>query len=393
MASLYRPTYTKAEPNAGIRLTRKVRKWYGKFRDAAGKVRCVPLCEDKTVAMAMLTDLIRSERLCQAGMLDPFAGHLSQLIDHHLRDYELYLNARARDPKHIAETLRTIRNVAKACSAELLADLQNASDRLERYLAERRQAGASHRTINADLVAVRAFCRWLVRRRRMHDDPTLGLQRLNEDEDPRVERRAITDEEIERLLVAVCRSSRVVGCLGGRDRAILYLVALRTGLRRGELRSLTLNSFDFTGVPAIVTLRASKSKRRRADTLPLPSSVVHAVREYLAGRSADEPVWPGSWWRISAKMLRLDLADAGIAAEDSEGLVVDFHALRTTFITGIARAGIAPAVVQKLARHSDVNLTLGTYTRLQMTDLAGAVDKLPTIDSITAGSLANDSAA
>ncbi len=194
MASLYRPTYTKAGPNAGIRVTRKVRKWYGRYRDSAGKLRCVPLSEDKTVAMAMLTDLIRGERLRQAGMLDPMANHLSQPIEHHLRDYEVHLYARARSPKHIAETLRIIKNVTKAISAELLADLQNTTDRLEMYLAQRRQAGASHRTVNADLAAVRAFCRWLVQRQRMHNDPTLGLQRLNEDEDPRVERRALTEE-------------------------------------------------------------------------------------------------------------------------------------------------------------------------------------------------------
>ena len=32
---------------------------------------------------------------------------------------------------------------------------------------------------------------------------------------------------------------------------------------------------------------------------------------------------------------------------------------------------------QRLARHSDINLTMGAYTRMGMQDLAGAVNSLP----------------
>jgi hypothetical protein len=73
----------------------------------------------------------------------------------------------------------------------------------------------------------------------------------------------------------------------------------------------------------------------------------------------------------------MDLLNAGIEPEDDEGRVVDFHGQRTTFITGLARAGVAPATAQRLARHSDINLTMGVYTRLDMEDLAGAVNNLP----------------
>jgi hypothetical protein len=75
-------------------------------------------------------------------------------------------------------------------------------------------------------------------------------------------------------------------------------------------------------------------------------------------------------------MLRLDLAEAGIAPEDDQGRIIDFHGQRMTFITALARAGVPPATAQKLARHSDINLTMGTYTCLQMADLAVAVGKL-----------------
>jgi hypothetical protein len=107
--------------------------------------------------------------------------------------------------------------------------------------------------------------------------------------------------------------------------------------------------------------------------------VADTVQNYLVGRPTDEPLWPGSWWNRAAEMLRLDLAEAGIAPEDDQGRIVDFHGQRMTFITALARVGVPPAIAQKLARHSDINLTMGTYTRLQMADLAEAVGKLPVL--------------
>ena len=79
-------------------------------------------------------------------------------------------------------------------------------------------------------------------------------------------------------------------------------------------------------------------------------------------------------------MLELDLQEAEIAPVDANGLVVDFHGHRTTFITELARSGVPPAVAQRLARHSDVNLTMRAYTKLQTSDLADAVAKLPSFD-------------
>jgi hypothetical protein len=76
-------------------------------------------------------------------------------------------------------------------------------------------------------------------------------------------------------------------------------------------------------------------------------------------------------------MLRRDLKAAGIAPKDASGRVVDFHGQRTTFITGLSRSGVAPAVAQKLARHSDIKLTMDVYTRLEMSELGDAVSKLP----------------
>ncbi|MDZ4819438.1 MAG: site-specific integrase, partial [Planctomycetota bacterium] len=295
----------------------------------------------------------------------------------HIREYQRHLLAKARSDSHITETVRLLNSVMLECRLHVLADLQRAGDKLTDHLATRREEGSSHRTVNADLIAVRSFCRWLLAKKRLHMDPTAGLERLNVEEDRRLERRPLTDVEAQKLIEAAYSSAKVIRGLTGPDRAMLYWLAQRTGLRRGELRSLYPASFDLVANPASVRVNAKHSKRRRNDMLPLSPDVAAAFQGYLNDRDPKSPVWPGGWWRRSAEMLREDLAAAGIAAVDADGRVLDFHGQRTTFITGLARAGVSPATAQKLARHSDINLTLGTYTRLGVADLSTAVDSLP----------------
>ena len=74
----------------------------------------------------------------------------------------------------------------------------------------------------------------------------------------------------------------------------------------------------------------------------------------------------------------LDLAAAGIVKRDAQGRTVDVHSMRHTFATLLAKRGVSPGVAQKLMRHSDIRLTMNTYTHLDLADTAGAVAALPT---------------
>jgi integrase len=172
----------------------------------------------------------------------------------------------------------------------------------------------------------------------------------------------------------------------------MYMIAQRTGLRRGELRTLTPSSFGLDESPPIVVVSGADSKRRKKDVLPLSANLARTVYSYLETRDQKNLIWPGSWWRRSAEMLRNDLEESGIDPIAEDGRVVDFHGQRVTFITGLARAGVHPAVAQKLARHSDVNLTLKTYTRLQLTELLNAVESLPSLEEVQSATLINEKA-
>ena len=80
-------------------------------------------------------------------------------------------------------------------------------------------------------------------------------------------------------------------------------------------------------------------------------------------------------------MIQTDLDAANIPYRNDISEVMDFHSLRYTFASNLAKAGVAPKIAQELLRHSDVNLTLNIYTQVGREDLALAVEKLPTISN------------
>lgn len=129
-----------------------------------------------------------------------------------------------------------------------------------------------------------------------------------------------------------------------------------------------------------MTLEASNTKNRKKETLPLHPLLLAKLQTYLHDVKT-ETIWPGSWNEHgrAGKFFQCDLKRAGINNQDANGKRIDFHSLRYTFITSLAKAGVHPSKAQRLARHSDINLTMGVYTSLEIDDLREAVDSLPAI--------------
>jgi len=75
-------------------------------------------------------------------------------------------------------------------------------------------------------------------------------------------------------------------------------------------------------------------------------------------------------------MLAIDLMAAGIDPETDSG-VIDFHALRGTYISHLVSSGASVKTCQTLARHSSPVLTIGIYAKASLHDIAGAVESLP----------------
>jgi integrase len=134
------------------------------------------------------------------------------------------------------------------------------------------------------------------------------LEGLNVRVDRRHDRRALSVDELRRLLDSA-RNGPVRFGMGGPARALVYKLAVETGLRARELANLTPANFTLDGDQSVVRVRAAYSKRRREDVLPLRSDTAMALRCFLAGRPVDAPAFAMPLGRLAA-MIRADLAAA-----------------------------------------------------------------------------------
>src|SRR5439155_2096918 len=150
--------------------------------------------------------------------------------------------------------------------------------------------GISAQTFNFYLGAIKQFCRWMVKDRRAVESPVAHLDGLNVKTDRRHDRRALTVEELVTLLDTTQSGPDRLG-MTGPERAMLYRLAVESGLRAGELRSLTRASFDLDAEAPTVTVAAEYSKRRRQDTLPLRPALAADLQEFLAMKAPAAPVF------------------------------------------------------------------------------------------------------
>ncbi len=378
MPRVFRQKYT--QPTAdGKRKTRQSAKWYVEYRDAQGIRRRVPGYTDKGATQQLAAELERNAERQLAGLVDAFADHRKRPLREHLNDWHGALIARgaSRDYADLVKSRAT--KALTGCGFVFLADV-SASD-LQAYLSRLRSDGLSIQTVNFYLQAVKQFFRWMVADRRMPDNPVAYLRGGNVRTDRRHDRRALDTDELRSLLDATKNGPERFG-MKPDARAMLYQLAVETGLRATELRTLTWDCLDLEGDLPTVTVKAGYSKHRRTDTLPLKPSTTQTLARWSNELGNVDPTarlfnMPPK----AAKMLRADLADAGLPYADADGRVADFHSLRHTYISNLARGGVHPKIAQQLARHSTITLTMDRYSHTVLGELSDALSALPELDA------------
>ncbi len=359
---------------------------------------------------------------------------------------------------HVANVEHVLTRITTDCGWKLLRDLNRAA--AERW-ADQRDAEAvqaategrkslSARTINAHLIALTAFGNWCVETGRLIGNPFARPPKRDEKANRRRTRRALTEDELRRLLTVarlrplaehgrdavtiIDKCDRKEGTRRrtwtynpltwegleaaeratrkrlakkpdllarlehrGRERALIYKALVLTGLRKGELASLTVGHLDLDGPVAFAVLDAADEKAGRGAEIPLRADLTADLRAWLADKLAalqdaarrkigqavpmrlpsDTPLFdiPDGLGRI----LDRDLAAAGIAKADDRGRTVDVHAMRHTFGTHLSKGGVAPRTAQAAMRHGSLDLTMNTYTDPRLLDVAGALNALPAL--------------
>jgi integrase len=348
--------------------------WRIKYFDSAGR-RCEHSTKttDKRLAESIAARLTDKVVLRREGIIDPSSDGYSEAnarpIGEHLSAYLAHLEAGKRNERTIIDAQRLLGWLFTEAKVTRLSDLK--LDRVEGALAVLHQRGKAARTYNARRGAAVAFMNWAVRTQRVASNHLRHLPKLSEDVDRKHERRALTPEELARLLAV----AEVYG------RRAWYLFALWGGLRRGELGRVTWGDLDLKRA----VLRMSKGKAKRLDEVPIhPDLLAELKRIRPLDVLPSARVFPTS---VTNDTRRKDWKRAKIDFV-KDGLHADLHSLRATLCTTMALQHVPAEVARRVMRHSDYRTTAKHYTKIRISDAERFVTALPSIDGMPADFMA-----
>ncbi len=244
------------------------------------------------------------------------------------------------------------------------------------YAEMQRKGASAHTRLLAHAVLHRAFkqaMRWGLMPRNVCD--AVDPPRL-----PKAEQRPLDVSEAGKLLAAA---------KGDRLEA-LYILAVGSGMRLGELfglqwadidlaaRSLTVRH-TLTELNGLLTLSEPKTERSRR-RIELSESVVRALEDHrkraLAEGNAASP------W-VFCNTLGGPLRRSHFHRQDYKPLLqraglpdIRFHDLRHSHATILIQQGTPAKVVQERLGHSQISVTLGTYSHVMPTMQREATDQL-----------------
>ena len=242
IATVYRPSRVKNGRRVVARMYR------GKYRlDPREKIKDVPLhTNDKQVAQQKLRKILEEEQNERAGFIRPKKQRESMQRPL-LRHVETFIEERykiGRDEKYVRELKKKLLVLAAEVPWKYISDIT-----AESFCVWRRKQKKSPKTLNEYLSAIGALLNSL--------EPVIGqnplrhVTRMQTAVEPQRRRRAFSVEELQRLIAA------------GGERGIIYLVAVSTGIRRGELRSLEWRDVVLDVAHPFICVRKSIAKNHK----------------------------------------------------------------------------------------------------------------------------------
>ncbi len=227
------------------------------------------------------------------------------------------------------------------------------SELVERYKA-RRKTQVSPSTVNRELALLKTMFNKAVEWGRLESSPLKNVKKFKENNG---RERILTDEETKRL----------IGIANGHLKSIL-IIALNTGMRRGEILSLSWENVNLS--KRCIHIEDSKSGKSR--NVPMNSLVV----ETLSVIPQDsEFVFFNPMTGKPIKDVKTTFKKTCEKAKIKE---LRFHDLRHTSATKMIEIGVDLVTVSKILGHSSIQMTM-RYAHPTPENMQRAVDKLGNI--------------
>ncbi|MGB2955069.1 MAG: site-specific integrase, partial [Anaerolineales bacterium] len=281
---------------------------------------------------------------------DVFTGTVTVDWAQMIEEYTHYKKAKGDEQATLYETALTLRHFERLigrCSSRQIT--QNAIDK---FILDRGKE-IKRTTLNKDIRNIKTFVNWCRKNRYVNGEVEISL--LKEDERPV---KSLTHTQIRKLLSAFKPYPTM---------RMRILMALGTGLRRGDIESWSISDIDFEN--SNVTTRSQKP-RKSMGSRPVPVPIMTELKKYVSGLDSEqEKLFRDHFNEYRWKLIRkkLGLSD------------FKFHDLRKTFGSVLAQNGVSTAVIQRLLEHSSPDLTNKVYMNVDPV-LRQAVDQIPVND-------------
>lgn len=260
---------------------------------------------------------------------------------------------------------------------------------VEEWRQRRVKAGANAAGVNRDVSQLSSVLSRAAKCGLIPRNPLSGMSKLREDRSRTI--RFLNADEEERLRTELCK--RDENARSARERFIehrtsrglvppppygpypdhltpIVLLALNTGMRRGEILSLRWRALPQGRNRVIVEGRTAKSLQTREVPLNAEArSIVSSLRSSAAGARPDDYVFASEdGGRMDNFQTSWDTIRRAASLTDFR-----FHDLRHTFASRLVQAGVDLFRVKELMGHADISMTL-RYAHLRADDLVAAVE-------------------
>lgn len=243
-----------------------------------------------------------------------------------------------------ALTLRNLERIVGQCNSK-----QITQSVIDKFILERTKE-VKRATLNKDIRNIKTFVYWCKEQRYLNGN--LKLKELKLEERPV---KSLNHTQVRQLL----KAAEIYPAIKMR-----ILLALGTGLRRGDIESLKITDIDFEKNSITTT---SKKTKKSMGNRPVPESIMKILEVYINKLSPDQEKLftrkfnPRQWRKICKAAELYDLK---------------FHDIRKTFASELAQNGVSTAVTQRLLEHSSPNLTNKVYINVDPI-LRHAVERIP----------------
>jgi integrase len=209
-------------------------------------------------------------------------------------------------------------------------------------------------TINRDLSVLRHIFYWAVDEQLLAANPLARLKMARE-------------RRTRRQVLSVAEEISLLGTAKGHIAA-MTLIALDTGMRRGEITSQRWEDVDF----AQKVLYITRSKTPEGESREIPLS--ERLHKFLLERRKDE----GLLIEFHGRPVRIVKRTWKTALKNAKIRHVRFHDLRHTFNTRLMEAGVLQEIRMSIMGHSQGSRVHALYTHIELPTKRDAIRKLET---------------